>query len=134
MVDSRFDDDNFALMIRRSTSTGYHHNHTGDPDYFTDAYFHARGELAAEAVEFGLTVIADLPVEGVAWLAANFEQHWANTAKRDRLLQWVRETEHFQGLLSVSAHGIVIAKKANGNGSSPAQSHLGISVASRDMS
>jgi hypothetical protein len=42
MVHSRFDGENFARMIRRSTSTGHHQNHTGDPDYFTDAYFHAR--------------------------------------------------------------------------------------------
>jgi hypothetical protein len=72
-----------------------------------------RGELAAEAVESGLTVIADLPLEGVGWLAANSEQHWADCGKRDRLLQWIRETEHFQDLLPVSAHGLVIAKKLN---------------------
>ena len=69
------------------------------------ASYHGYGAVDLYRVEVGsgLTVIADLPVDGVAWLAANFEQHWADSAKRDRLLRWVRDTEQFLDLLPVSA-------------------------------
>ena len=51
---------------------------------------------------------AELPVEDVAWLAADIAQHLSDPEKRDRLLRWVRETEHFPDLLAASAHTLVV--------------------------
>ena len=92
-------------MIRRGTSTGHRHNHTADPDYFTDAYVHGRVKRPVAA---GLT--ADLPVEESAGWQQTSSSTRLTIGKGRRLLQRARETEHFLDLMPVSAHDLVIAK------------------------
>src|SRR5580704_17851540 len=43
-----FDDPDFAPIVARDLEDGQHRNTTGNPIYFTDAYFHRPGELSRE--------------------------------------------------------------------------------------
>jgi SAM-dependent methyltransferase len=106
-----FDDPAFAAMAERDLRDGQHRNPTGDPRYFTTAYFHRPEELAAEAREAGLRHEATLGVEGPGWLLQDFEAWWADAARRDRLLAAARALEAEPALLGVSAHLLAVALK-----------------------
>jgi len=51
----------------RDRRDGRHENPTGDPAYFTTAYFHRPEELAAEFMAAGWVHQATLAVEGPGW-------------------------------------------------------------------
>ena len=56
-------------MVAQDLATGVHENPTGDPRWFTTAYFHRPEELPAEAMEAGLEVRETVGVEGLAhWI------------------------------------------------------------------
>ncbi len=106
-----FDDPAFAAMAERDLRDGQHRNPTGDPRYFTTAYFHRPEELAAEARAAGLRHEATLGVEGPGWLLQDFEAWWADAARRERLLAAARALEAEPALLGVSAHLLAVARK-----------------------
>ena len=54
----------FRAIVAQDLATGVHENPTGDPRWFTTAYFHRPEELAAEATEAGLVVRETVGVEG----------------------------------------------------------------------
>ena len=59
----------FRAIVAQDLATGVHENPTGDPRWFTTAYFHRPEELAAEATEAGLVVRETVGVEGLAhWI------------------------------------------------------------------
>ena len=103
--------DDFVPIIERDLRDGQHRNDTGNPEYFTTAFFHRPSELTEEIVESGLKLLDLLPVEGPGWLASNFEQVWASEKQRQRLLALVRQVENKPELLGASAHLIAIAQK-----------------------
>jgi SAM-dependent methyltransferase len=106
-----FDDPAFAAMAERDLCDGQHRNPTGDPRYFTTAYFHRPEELAIEAQEAGLRHEATLGVEGPGWLLQDFEAWWSDAGRRNRLLAVARALESETSMLGVSAHLLAIAKK-----------------------
>jgi ubiquinone/menaquinone biosynthesis C-methylase UbiE len=101
----------FAPILERNLRDGQHRNDTGNPSYFTTAYFHRPFELAEEVVESGLGLMEVLPVEGPGWLAKNFDRLWASDEQRERLMWCVRQVEKAGELLGASAHLLAIAKK-----------------------
>jgi SAM-dependent methyltransferase len=106
-----FDDPAFAVLAERDLRDGQHCNPTGDPRYFTTAYFHRPEELGAEAAEAGLRHEATLGVEGPGWLLQNFEAWWAEPRRRERLLWLARTLESEPSMLGVSAHLLAVARK-----------------------
>jgi hypothetical protein len=106
-----FDDPAFAQIAERDLLDGQHRNPTGDPRYFTTAYFHRPGELREEAGEAGLRHEATLGVEGPGWLLQDFDRWWADAARRERLLAVARALESEPALLGVSAHLLAVARK-----------------------
>jgi hypothetical protein len=52
-----------------------------------------------------------LAVEGPAWLLQDFDAHWDDPGRRERLLDIVRRTEAEPSLLGVSAHLLAVARK-----------------------
>ena len=106
-----FDDPAFAQIAGRDLLDGQHRNPTGDPRYFTTAYFHRPGELREEAEEAGLRHEATLGVEGPGWLVQDFDRWWADAARRERLLAVARALESEPALLGVSAHLLTVARK-----------------------
>lgn len=106
-----FDDPLFAPILERDLQDGQHRNPTGNPVYFTDAFFHRPGELSREFLAAGFKVLEVLPIEGPGWLARDFDRLWADPIQRERLLASVRKTEREPSVLGASAHIMAIGKK-----------------------
>jgi ubiquinone/menaquinone biosynthesis C-methylase UbiE len=105
-----FDDPAFAAIAESDLRDGQHRNSTGNPVYFTTAYFHRPEELAFEAREAGLRHQTTLGVEGPGWLLNDFDAWWANLARRQRLLAVARALESEPSLLGMSAHLLAVAR------------------------
>jgi hypothetical protein len=60
----------------------------------------------------GFEVVAQLPIEGFAILARNFDSLWSDARKRSRLLELLAHTERFGEVNGASAHNISVAFKA----------------------
>lgn len=105
-------DSEFAKIAASDLRDGCHRNPTGDPAYFTTAYFHRPEDLAAECVAAGLIHAATLAVEGAAWLLPDLDAWLADDARRARLLSALAQLEAEPTLLGVSAHLLVVATRA----------------------
>ncbi|HET9982611.1 MAG TPA: methyltransferase domain-containing protein [Longimicrobiales bacterium] len=102
----------FVEIVERDLRDGQHRNPTARPDYFTTAFFHRPRQLREEVEAAGLIVDALLAVEGPFWIPGGFDALWADPARRQRLLEFLRRIETEESLLGVSAHLLVVARKA----------------------
>lgn len=102
----------FRAIVAQDLATGVHENPTGDPRWFTTAYFHRPEELAAEAMEAGLDVRETVGVEGLAhWvkpLASRFAAD-ADPGDREVVLASARAIEAEPSLLGLSSHLLTVA-------------------------
>lgn len=105
------DDPEFLNIVRRDLAEGQHCNPSNHPAYFTTAFFHHPEELRAEVEEAGLRHEKTLAIEGPGWLLQDFEEHWNDEGRRQRLLDTVRAVESEASLLGASAHMMAIARK-----------------------
>lgn len=105
------DDPEFVEIAHRDLLEGQHRNPSNHPAYFTTAFFHHPDELKAEVEEAGLSCEKLLAIEGPGKLLQNFEEHWSEQSRRQRLLQAIRWIETEPSTLGVSAHIMAIAKK-----------------------
>jgi ubiquinone/menaquinone biosynthesis C-methylase UbiE len=106
-----FDEPRFAPILARDLEEGQHRNSTGNPRYFTDAFFHRPDELWQEFASAGLQVVDLVAIEGPGWLARDFDQLWNNPQQRERLLAAVRQVESEPSVLGASSHIMCIARK-----------------------
>ena len=105
------DDPDFVNIVRRDLAEGQHRNPSNHPAYFTTAFFHHPEELKAELEEAGLRHEKTLAIEGPAWLLQDFDDHWNDEGRRERLLDVVRAVESEASLLGASAHMMAVARK-----------------------
>ena len=98
-------------MVERALRDGQHRNPTRRPEWFTTAYFHLPGELAAEVADAGLRLRALLAVEGVGEFAADAAERLTDPGRRDRLLDAVRRVEAEPSLLGASPHLLAVADR-----------------------
>jgi ubiquinone/menaquinone biosynthesis C-methylase UbiE len=101
----------FADVAAGDLRDGRHRNPTGDPAYFTTAYFHRPDELAAECGAAGLVHDATLAVEGPAWLLPDLEARLADDRRRSVLLDALAALEGEPTLLGASAHLLAVARR-----------------------
>jgi hypothetical protein len=101
----------FEGILKNDLIDGRHINPTGDPRYFTTAFFHTQKELESEFTSVFTSPLV-VAVEGFGWLLPDFMTQWNNTESRARLLQYIRQTETDPVMIGVSAHQLTIAKKA----------------------
>jgi ubiquinone/menaquinone biosynthesis C-methylase UbiE len=106
------EDPAFAAVADGDRRDGRHRNPTGDPAYFTTAYFHRPEDLAAELTSAGLTNEATLAVEGAGWLLADLDARLADERRRAVLLAALAALEAEPTLLGVSAHLLAVARRA----------------------
>ena len=106
------EDPAFAAVAAGDLRNGRHRNPTGDPAYFTTAYFHRPEDLAAECAAASLTHEATLAVEGAAWLLPDLDARLANERRRAVLLAALASLETEPALLGVSAHLLTVARRA----------------------
>ncbi|MHC5079064.1 MAG: class I SAM-dependent methyltransferase [Planctomycetota bacterium] len=104
-------DPEFVTIVQRDLADGQHRNPMERPEYFTTAYLHRPEELKEEMEDAGFRHERTLPVEGPGWLLQNFDEHWEDEGKRNRLLNAVRSLEDEPSLLGASAHLIAVAQK-----------------------
>jgi ubiquinone/menaquinone biosynthesis C-methylase UbiE len=105
------EDPAFAAVAAGDRRDGRHRNPTGDPAYFTTAYFHRPEELAAECAAAGLGHEATLAVEGPGWLLPDLDMRLADEPRRAVLLTALAALEIEPTLLGVSAHLLVVARR-----------------------
>lgn len=106
-----FDDPEFAPILQQDLEDGQHRNPTGNPIYFTDAYFHRPGELSREFLATGFQVVGVIAIEGPGWLAHDFDRLWNDAVQRERLLGAVRKIEREPSVLGASSHIMAIGRK-----------------------
>lgn len=101
----------FVGVIEGDLKGTGHENPSGDPEYFTRAYFHDPDELATElrAAEFeGVEVLG---VEGPFWCLPNFDEVWADGRQRELLFRFLKEIETERSVIGASAHLLGVARK-----------------------
>lgn len=106
-----FEDPLFAAILDRDLAEGQHRNDTGNPQYFTTAFFHRPGELSRELIAAGFRVEEVAAIEGPGWLAKDFDNLWTDQALRARLLESIRKVEHEPSILGSSAHIMAVGRK-----------------------
>ena len=106
------EDSAFAAVAARDRRDGRHRNPTGDPAYFTTAYFHRPEDLAVECSAAGLAHEATLAVEGAGWLLPDLDARLADERRRAVLLAALAPLEAEPTLLGVSAHLLTVARRA----------------------
>jgi ubiquinone/menaquinone biosynthesis C-methylase UbiE len=106
------DDPAFAAAAASDVHDGRHYNPTGDPAYFTTAYFHRPEELAGECADAGLVHEATLAIEGPAWLLSDLDARLTDARRRTVLLDTLERIESEPALIGASAHLIVVARRS----------------------
>jgi ubiquinone/menaquinone biosynthesis C-methylase UbiE len=106
-----FADPLFAPILERDLTDGQHRNPTGNPLYFTTAFFHRPGELARELIAAGFHLESVAAIEGPGWLAHDFDDLWTDLALRARLLDSIRKVEREPSILGASPHIMAVGRK-----------------------
>lgn len=104
-LDSGFwDDPAFAEIVVADLDTGRHVNTTGNPAYFTTAFFHHPDELRKELRDTGFLNVEVLAVEGIGWVAADLADRLDDASKRSELLRLLERLEGEEPILGASPH------------------------------
>ena len=90
--------------------TGKHVNNTGDPRFFTTAYFHRPEELVDEVASSGFTDVQILAVEGVSWAARDLDERITDPEKLAAVLDVLRRLESAPSLLGATPHFIAVGR------------------------
>jgi ubiquinone/menaquinone biosynthesis C-methylase UbiE len=106
-------DDRFREIVDRDLATGQHRNPTGEPGWFTTAYFQHPDELAQEAETAGLQVREVVGVEGLAGWIPSLDEHWDNPHDREAILVSARAIESEPSLLGLSPHLIAVTEPSS---------------------
>jgi ubiquinone/menaquinone biosynthesis C-methylase UbiE len=111
LINGHISSEPFGRIVRRDLESGQHRNPTDNPAYFTDAFFHRPGDLAAEVEAAGFQPLARLMVDPFAYHIQGYEQIWADPRKRSRLLEILRRIEAEPTLMGVGPHLMVVARR-----------------------
>ena len=104
-------DSEFEAIVERDVREGQHRNPTGQPEWFTTAYFHLPEELRGEVKEAGFAVEALVGVEGPAWAAPDLDAWLEDLRRRAKLLATIGRVEAEPSLIGASAHLLVVARR-----------------------
>jgi ubiquinone/menaquinone biosynthesis C-methylase UbiE len=103
-------DSAFVSIVARDLQDGQHRNPTDRREYFTTAFFHHPDELRDEVASAGFELEAVLAVEGPFWTLPDFDERWADPARREATLAAARAVEVEPTLLGASAHLMAVAR------------------------
>ena len=104
-------DPRFVAIRNRDLAEGQHRNDTGDPAYFTTAYFHRPEDLRAEMEAAGFADVRILGVEGPGWILSDFDARWEDPGLRWDLIEVAQALEVEPTVLGASAHLLGIGRK-----------------------
>ena len=103
------DDQEFARIARQDLIDGQHRIPTEEEHYFTSAFLHHPDELRGEIEESGLQLEKLLAVEGAAVFLQDLETRWADTGRREQLLEVLRWLEDEPSMLGATGHLMAVA-------------------------
>jgi len=101
----------FVSIVNADLETGQHRNPTDNISFFTDAFFHRNREIRAELAEGGFTLVAQVPIEGLACMAKDIGAVWRETHSREALLNMLERTERIEEISEASFHVLTIGQK-----------------------
>jgi len=104
-------DPRFVAIRNRDLAEGQHRNDTGDPAYFTTAYFHRPEDLRNEMEAAGFADVRILGVEGPGWILSDFDARWEDPGLRWDLIEVAQALEEEPAVLGASAHLLGIGRK-----------------------
>ena len=105
------DDPAFENILKQDLEDGNHHNPVNHPMYFTDAHFHTQKEIEGEFTAAGFTEFNIIAIEGFGWLTPDFMKRWNDEEARNKMLEYIRQTENESIMIGISAHVMTVAKK-----------------------
>jgi SAM-dependent methyltransferase len=104
-------DDAFEKMLVDDLNTGIHLNETGNPEYFTTAYFHTPGEIKKEVAESGLQFEKLIAVESFGWIIDSFAKKSVDSNYMNKLHKFINKVETNDDLIAMSQHIIAVGRK-----------------------
>ena len=107
-----FEDPRFEAVVERGLRDGRHENPERHPRWFTTAYFHLPGELAAEVTEAGFDPLGVVAVEGPGEVVPDLGAWLDDPARREMLLRAIRRVEAEPTMLGSSPHMLALATRA----------------------
>lgn len=107
------DDPAFENILKQDLEDGDHFNPVNHPMYFTDAHFHTEEEIKEEFTSAGFSDFNSIAVEGFGWLVPNFMKRWKDEDSKNKMLQYINQTENDPIMLGISAHVMTIARKTD---------------------
>ena len=109
---SFIDDPAFENILQQDLEDGNHFNPVNHPMYFTDAHFHTQAEIETEFAAAGFSEFNTIAIEGFGWLVPEFTKKWNDEESRNKMLQYIRQTENDPIMIGISAHVMTIAIKS----------------------
>src|SRR5205085_10717125 len=104
-------DDQFEKLLVNDLNTGIHLNETGNPEYFTTAYFHTITDIQQEISESGLQIQKLIGVESFGWIVDNMARKSKDETYMRKLNKMIRMVESNDDLIAMSQHIIAVAQK-----------------------
>ena len=107
------DDPAFENILQQDLEDGNHFNPVNHPMYFTDAHFHTQEEIKEEFTAAGFSEVNSISIEGFGWLVPDFMKRWNDDESRNKMLQYIKQTENNPIMIGMSAHVMTISKKSD---------------------
>jgi ubiquinone/menaquinone biosynthesis C-methylase UbiE len=111
LVNGYIGDDAFLPILLADLREGQHRNPTGNPAFFTDAYFHRPDELREEVEAAGFAPEALIMIDPFAYHLKDFERLWSDRGRRETLLDVARRIESEPSLMGVGPHFMAVGRK-----------------------
>ncbi|HJS54271.1 MAG TPA: methyltransferase domain-containing protein [Chitinophagaceae bacterium] len=106
------DDPAFENILQQDLEDGNHFNPVNNPMYFTDAHFHTQAEIEGEFAAAGFSKFNSIAIEGFGWLVPDFAKRWNDEELRNKMIQYIRQTEDDPVMIGISAHVMTIGIKS----------------------
>ncbi len=107
-----FQDPQFAAIVKQDLHDGQHRNPSERLDYFTTTYFHRPEDLSAEVSAEGFLIDGLYGIEGPGWILPDIAARLEDPRQRADLLYVARALESEPSVVGMSAHLLVVARKA----------------------
>ena len=104
-------DDHFEKILINDLQTGIHLNETGNPEYFTSAFFHTPVQIKNEIIKSDLKFERLVGIESVGWIADDFNERSKDERYMNKIQRIVSLVESNEDLISMSPHIMAIAYK-----------------------
>ena len=113
MLKGYYFDPEFRKIFLKDLEDGHHRNHTNNPLYFTDTFFHHPEELREEIIKAGFKIENLIGIEGIAYLLKEYDDVWEKPIERNFLIGVLRKIENDPSLIGASPHIMCVARKSD---------------------